>query len=125
MAKNQTIRLRPEQVVADNDAFAALKKIPNYVPSNSAYSMTNGTALQAARISTSEAEAQASAAYDTARDNAVKAEWDVHNFMLGVKNQVAAQFGDDSNEIQSLGIKKKSEYKKPAGKAKKAAATAQ
>jgi hypothetical protein len=31
--------------------------------------------------------------------------------MLGAKNQVKAQFGDSSNEIQSLGLKKKSEYK--------------
>ena len=34
--------------------------------------------------------------------------------MLGAKVQVNAQFGDSSNEVASLGVKKKSEYKSPA-----------
>ena len=54
-----------------------------------------------------------SAALDTARDDAAAAEWAFHNAMLGGKDQVKAQFGDDSNELQSLGLKKKSEYKSP------------
>jgi hypothetical protein len=33
--------------------------------------------------------------------------------MLGVKDQVVAQFGRDSNEVQALGLKKASERKKP------------
>ncbi|HLL77504.1 MAG TPA: hypothetical protein VK421_19770 [Pyrinomonadaceae bacterium] len=56
------------------------------------------------------AETQAAAALAAARDDAVAAEWEFHNAMLGAKEQVVAQFGKDSNEIQSLGLKKKSEY---------------
>ena len=55
--------------------------------------------------------AQKKAAADAARDDEVAAQWEFHNYMLGAKNQVKAQFGDSSNEIQSLGLKKKSEYK--------------
>jgi hypothetical protein len=121
MAKNETKRLRPAQVTADNDAFASLKKIANYAPNNPAYVVANGTTLQTTHTNTSDAEAQALSAYNTARDLAIKAEWAFHNYMLGVKNQVISQFGDDSNEIQSLGIKKKSEYKKPKAKPKPAA----
>jgi len=40
--------------------------------------------------------------------------------MLGVKAQVIATFGDDSNEVQSLGLVKKSERKRPTRKAKAA-----
>lgn len=124
MAKNQTRRLLPAQVIANNDAFASLKKITNYAPINPAYNVAAGTTLQTTQTNNGDVEAQASSAYDNARDNAVKAEWDFHNYILGVKNQIIAQFGEDSNEIQSLGMKKKSEYKKPAAKAKPAPATA-
>ena len=37
--------------------------------------------------------------------------------MLDGKVQVRAQFGASSNELQGLGITKKSEYKKPKAKA--------
>jgi len=40
--------------------------------------------------------------------------------MLAVKEQVIAQFGKNSNQLQALGLKKKSEYKAPARKAKSA-----
>ena len=46
----------------------------------------------------------------------VAAEWARHNLVLGMRTQVKAQFGDDSNELQSVGLKKKSEYKKKTSK---------
>ena len=48
------------------------------------------------------------------------AEWEFHNTMLAVKEQVIAQFGKNSDQVQALGLKKKTEYKAPArrGKAK-------
>ena len=57
-------------------------------------------------------EVQQQAALDAARDEATSAEWDFHNAMLGVKEQVKAQFGGDSNEWQALGLTKKSEKAK-------------
>ncbi len=59
------------------------------------------------------AEAQAAAALAAARDNAVAAEWEFHNLMLGAKDRVIAQFGRDSNEVQAIGLKKASERKAP------------
>ena len=44
------------------------------------------------------------------------AEWEFHDVIFGAKTQVKAQFGDSSNEIQALGLKKKSEYKSPTKK---------
>jgi hypothetical protein len=46
------------------------------------------------------------------------AEWEFHNTMLAVKEQVIAQFGKNSDQVQALGLKKKSEYKAPTRKAK-------
>ena len=36
--------------------------------------------------------------------------------MLGAKDQVVAQYGRDSNEVQSVGLKKASEYRPRARK---------
>jgi hypothetical protein len=116
MAKDETTRLKPEALVDDTTAFQALQAIPNYQPSNPKFGVdiikANRVVLEAERT----VEVQAKSAYDAARDNAVKAEWDFHNLILGVKDQVAAQFGRDSNEYQAMGLKKKSERKAPARK---------
>jgi hypothetical protein len=63
-------------------------------------------------------EAQTAAAAAAARDNAAGKEWNFHNLMLGVKDQVTAQFGRSSNQVQSLGRKKESEYKPRTRKTK-------
>ena len=118
MAKNETRRIAPSVLKADKDAFNALKAIPDYAPSNSDYTVAK---VEAARSKMEEAqalEAQAKAAADAARDNAVEAEWDYHNAMLGATTQVAAQYTKNSNQYQSLGKKKTSEYEAPKRKPK-------
>ena len=116
MAKDETKRLKPEFISEDTTAYQAWQAILEYQPNNPDYAATvvrsNRAEVEAAQL----AEVQAKAAYDAARDNAVKAEWSFHNLILGVKDQVASQFGRDSNEYQALGLKKKSERKAPARK---------
>jgi hypothetical protein len=112
MASNPTRRIPPTQLQADRDAFDALTAIPNYAPANPAYSVAAITAKRQAMTDKQAAETQAAAAAAAARDDATSSEWDYHNDMLGAKDQVGAQFGKDSNEYQSLGLKKKSEYAK-------------
>ena len=48
-----------------------------------------------------------------ARDVVNAKERAFHNAMLGTKKQVVAQFGENSDEVQAVGLKKKSEYKSP------------
>ncbi|HEX8501979.1 MAG TPA: hypothetical protein VF659_15455 [Pyrinomonadaceae bacterium] len=57
---------------------------------------------------------QAEATAAAKRDAATAGEWEFHNAILGAKVQVEAQFGSDSDEFASLGMKKKSDYKRPA-----------
>ena len=116
---NQTNRLRPAQIQLDKDGFAALQAIGGYAPANPAYAMAAIRAAEASLAAAQAAESQADAAAAAARDDAVAREWEFHNMMLGVKNQVMAQFGDDSNEVQAVGLKKKSEYSRPKTRAKK------
>jgi hypothetical protein len=53
----------------------------------------------------------------TARDLAAAAEWALHDGMLGAKAQVIAQYGPDSNAVQLLGLKRKSERRRPVRRA--------
>ena len=95
-----------------------MQAINNYAPANQAYTVAAITRAHAALQSAQTAEAQAAAAMAAARDDATAREWEFHNLMLGVKDQVMAQFGRDSNEVQALGRKKPSEYKPRARKPK-------
>ena len=113
MAKNETVRIRPIILQEDRDAFAALKNVTGYSPSNASYAVTAITTAQTTLLDKRETEAQKQADLDAARDEAVAAEWAFHNLMLGAADQIKAQFGADSNEFQALGYKKKSEFKSP------------
>jgi hypothetical protein len=117
MAKNKNKRLRPAILQEDLDAYAALKAIANYNPSNPAYSLENVEASHDAKVDKQTNEVQKQAAADAARDGAVAGEWNFHDDMLGAKLQVKAQFGEDSDEYASMGMKKKSEYKSGGRKA--------
>ncbi len=113
MARNQSKRLPPVKLEADESGFAALQTISSYTPINPAYSLDAVSAAHVELENLRRAEAQAQAATAAARDNAVAKEWEFHNLMLGVKEQIIAQFGKDSNEVQALGLKRKSDYKAP------------
>jgi hypothetical protein len=118
MAKDQTKRVNRDDLAKDQAAFNALQSVAGYAPSNASHSVHSLQAafddMRAAQL----AEDQAAAAMAAARDVAVSKEWAVHNLMLGVKDQIKAQFGKDSNEVQALGLKRTSEYKPKPGRPK-------
>jgi hypothetical protein len=118
MAKNENRRIRPQALEADEVAFNALQKINGYVPSNPAYALATISQVFDEMRAAQVVENQLTAALATARDIANSKEWAVHNMMLGVKDQVTAQYGKDSLQLQELGLKRKSEYKskKPGSK---------
>ncbi len=109
MAKNETRRIRPSQLQEDRDSFAALKVMAGYTPANSDFTVAKIQISQQAMVDQRDVEAQQQAVLYGARDDATAAEGEFHNAILGSK----AQFGEDSNELQALGLKKKSEYQSP------------
>ena len=119
MATNQRPRLRPALLQADKDALAALQAIPGYQPMNPAYAVAELESALSAHTQAQAAEVQAQAAYAAARDTAGATERRFHDLMVGMKEQVIAQFGSNSNEVAAIGLKKKSEYKRPLRKAPK------
>lgn len=111
MARNESARVRPLVVQADKRAFAALEVMSGYEPPNVNFSVEAVRGLRDALEAARAAEARAAAAAAAARDTAAAKEWEFHNAMLGVKAQVVALFGRDSNEVQALGLKKSSEFR--------------
>lgn len=118
MAKDESKRLNPSVLEADKAAFAALQTITNYTPANPAYASATVTEAHTELLAAQAEEVRTTAAAAAARDNAAGKEWKFHNLILGVKDQVTAQFGRSSNEVQALGRKKESEYKTRTRKTK-------
>lgn len=116
MAKDQTKRLNQGDISKDTASFDALKGVMGYNPINPLLNIGTINMLYSTMIAAQTSENQAEAALKTAKDNAISSEWEFHNAILGSKDQVRAQFGKDSNELQALGLKKASEYKRPSSK---------
>ena len=114
MAFDQTRRLRPVVLDEDRDALVAVQNMHGYTPINAAYTPDRLQAAYEAVEAARDAEVNAQNALDAARVAAIRAEWNFHNAILGVKDQVIAQYGADSNAVASLGLKRKSERKRPA-----------
>jgi hypothetical protein len=113
MAKDETRRITSAVLNADREAFDALQGITNYAPANQAYT-TQAIKTLHDRIEVLQREATQAAAVAAAKEDALIAgEWAFHNAVLGSKIQVTAQFGDNSDEVAAVGLKKKSDYKKP------------
>ncbi len=113
MAFDETRRIQPNRLQADRDALSAVQNLQNYRPANADYTTDKLTAAYTAMEAARTLELNALNALDAARIAALRAEWAFHNAMLGAKDQVMAQYGADSDEIQSLGLKRKSARKRP------------
>ena len=124
MAKNQTKPVSEKTLKADTDALAAIKKMTGYQPAdpNSAFTLAKLMTSAQTLDDAADAHVQAEAAHKTARDGHVTAQWAFHNAMLGARTQVVALFGDDSEQVAAVGLKKKSERKAPTRKNTAAAA---
>jgi hypothetical protein len=116
MAQDQTHRLAPRLIQEDIATLSAIQGVTGYAPSNTAFALTALTAKQTSMNTAQATEVQKQGDADAARDAANAAEWVFHNAILGAKAQIKAQFGEDSDQWQSMGMKKKSERKKPARK---------
>ncbi len=117
MAKDQTKRLNPTIIQQDKDVLAAIKTLaPVYAPADTQYSAANLTTSETSMITSQETEVQKEGDAAAARDSANASEWAYHNKIQGAKTQVMAQYGKDSDQLQAIGLKKKSEYKKPAAR---------
>jgi hypothetical protein len=119
MADPKSKRLSPKILKADEDALAAIKKMTDYTPANSDFILTKLTPIETALGNTHDVERDKENAAANARDAACAAEWAYHDFAVGARKQVVAQYGEDSSQVQDVGMKRKSERAKPKRKSSK------
>lgn len=107
MAKKK--RLSPNKLAELKSDFAGLKQIQGYAPIKDEFKVGEIQPIETALDNLLVQEAQTVAQLDAIRDQiADKGDLFVQK-MKGAAQQVTAQFGDDSPEIQSLGRKRASE----------------
>lgn len=114
MAKNR--RLSPNELAALKNDFAGLKSIAGYAPVKTEFAVSAITPIAAAIDALTTQEAQLAAQLADVRDQLADKGTEFTQKMKGARQQVVAQFGDDSAEIQTLGLKRTSERspRKPA-----------
>lgn len=111
--QDTTRRLQPQLINQDIDAFNGLKTVPDY---STTRPDANSEALQQAyqnMIAQQQAETERQALFRAAADAARLAEWNFHNAVLAMKEVVRGQYGSDSDQAQAVGLKKKSDRKRP------------
>lgn len=120
MALNRSYLLSPATIDDDRAVLRALQDIAGYAPHNPEHTVAaliqSDDILQQAEI---EAE-RARLAFDAARERLLAASWTFHNNVGGAKTEVTAQFGADSQIMHAIGLKKKSERKRPTRRPKTA-----
>ncbi len=104
-------RLSPALVEADVAKTEALRRLgARYTPQRAEFSLRNISEADAEVVAATSAERAAEAVLAAARDRTRIAEHKRHDLLVGATEQVSGQFGKDSDEYQSLGLKKKAEY---------------
>lgn len=106
-------RLTLAVISQDVDAYNGFRTIDGY---STKRPTATPEALQQAyqtMLAQQQTETERLALYRAASDAARLAEWEFHNAVLAMKEVVKGQFGSDSNEAQSVGLKKKSDRKRP------------
>ncbi|WP_395089888.1 hypothetical protein [Armatimonas sp.] len=110
MAKTQ--RMRPADLKEMRDLLAALQALPGYTPHDP---NTTTAALEVKLIAwdaRNKIEVQKENEATAARDATADIEGELRTMRADIHTQVAAQYGKDSDELASTGLKKASEYKK-------------
>lgn len=111
-------KLTPNQLAEVKTSFAGLKGIDGYAPVNGDYAINKIAPVEAAIDNLMEQEAQLSAQLAGVRDEIAERGTEFVQKMKGAAQQVIAQFGDDSAEIQALGRKRASDRAARKPKAK-------
>jgi hypothetical protein len=106
---------------ADRASLLALKDLTDYTAVNPAYGAQALITLDETMTRAEEATLRARKALAAARDAEIAATREFHSAILGAKAAVIAQYGSDSPAVQAIGLKKKSEHKRPVRRSTRAA----
>lgn len=113
MAKTASRRLTLAEIDADRNVVIAVQALSDYAPADRTHTPARLKELWETMDQTRQSEIHAQNALAAARDAAGAAEQAAHQAVLRAKAQVIAQYGHDSDAVQSIGLKKKSDRKRP------------
>lgn len=117
--ERKTKRLSPKLITKDQDVLKVLTEMDGYKPNRNEFSVESLLALSNDLAKKKQARLKLEGEVKGARDNEVLAEHAFHDAISEAKGQVRSLFGDNSNELQSIGLKKKTERKAPKRKTAK------
>ena len=106
-------RLRPDYLDQDIESLRGLRTVPKYPSSRPETTLAGLQNDYDDMIAAQDQEAEAMVYAKASADKARLAEWKFHNNILATKELVRGVFGSDSDEVQAIGYKKKSERKRP------------
>jgi hypothetical protein len=106
-------RLSMQLLNQDVDSLNGLRAIPSHTTTRTAATPEALQQAYQAMLTLQQNETEKLAHYRAATDAARLAEWEFHNAILAMKEFVRGQYGSDRNEAQSIGLKKKSDRKRP------------
>ena len=114
MSQGPRRRLDPNIIEADELAWLAAKGFNDYNPMNSAYRPEHLAEKEARLEALRAADLYAQNAQNAARSALIEGEWEFHNAVIGMKEQIIAQYGNSSEQVRAIGLKKKSDRKRPS-----------
>ncbi|ASC71806.1 hypothetical protein XM38_027600 [Halomicronema hongdechloris C2206] len=109
---NFSRRVSTKTVSADIDSFHGLGTISDYIPVRNEATPEALKAAYEAMVAKQRQETELIAKTKAAADAARQAEVEFHDAVMAMKESVRGQFGPNSDEVQAIGYKKKSEYKR-------------
>lgn len=116
VSPDTTRRLRPQVINQDIDSLHGLQTVSTYETTRADATVTNLQQAYQAMLTAQQTETEKLTIYRAAADAARLAEWEFHNAILAMKEAVRGQYGSDSEQAQAVGLKKKSERKRPSRK---------
>ncbi|MBN4004706.1 hypothetical protein [Nostoc sp. LPT] len=112
-AQDKTRRLPSQSISQDINSFHGLQTISTYNTTRTGASVANLQQAYQAMLAQQQSETEKLTLYRAAVDAARLAEWEFHNAVLAMKEVIRGQYGSDSDQAQAVGLKKKSERKRP------------
>ncbi|MEJ6483691.1 hypothetical protein N0Y54_20625 [Nostoc punctiforme UO1] len=111
--QDRTRRLPSQSISQDITSLHGLQTITTYNTSRADASVANLQQAYQTMLAQKQAETEKLTLYRAATDAGRLAEWEFHNAVLAMKEVVRGQYGSDSDQAQAVGLKKKSERKRP------------
>jgi len=114
MALHENRRVRPVLLEEALDVYTALLQMDDYAPADPDCVVEEVAVLAKVLDEAGIRHKHATDAATVTRNALMAAEWAFHNRIMAVKNQIRAQYGVNSDQMQMIGLKRTSTRKLPS-----------